>query len=126
MRELPPGPLDRRRGRAQRSLPLGSAVVVQPQANLPAARVEREYFAALPGLVPGLAVAAPLQTVAESLASFSAGQTQHYHFACHGNFNTDDPNKSKLKLAGDFLHPRSGFAGRSRAGACARRNRWSL
>ena len=28
-----------------------------------------------------------------------------FHFACHGNFDTSDPNESKLKLAGDFLRP---------------------
>ena len=90
---------------APAKLALGSAVVIQPQANLPAARVEREYFVALPGLLPGLAVAAPLQTVADALASFSAGQTQLYHFACHGNFILADPNDSKLELADGFLTP---------------------
>ena len=90
---------------APAQLALGSAVVIQPQANLPAARVEREYFVALPDLLPSLAVAAPLQTVADSLASFSAGQTQLYHFACHGNFILSDPNDSKLELADGFLTP---------------------
>ena len=90
---------------APAQLAFGSAVIIQPQANLPAARAEREYFTALPDLVPGLAVAAPLQTVADSLASFSAGQTQLYHFACHGNFDLTDPNDSKLKLADGFLTP---------------------
>ena len=90
---------------APAQLALDSAVVIQPQANLPAARVEREYFVALPDLLPGLAVAAPLQTVADSLASFSAGQTQLYHLACHGNFILTDPNDSKLELADGFLTP---------------------
>jgi CHAT domain-containing protein len=88
---------------APAQLALNRAAVIQPEANLLAARRERDYFAALSGA--GIAVAAPLQTVAETLASFSAGQTQLYHFACHGNFDLTDPNDSKLKLADGFLTP---------------------
>jgi len=55
--------------------------------------------------LPGLAVVTPMQTVADTLAAFGAGQTQLYHFACHGNFDLADPDESKLKLADGFLTP---------------------
>ena len=86
-------------------LALRRAMVVRPPANLKATGVETGYFAALPGVVPDLAVADPVETVGETLEAFSAGQTQLYHFACHGNFDLTDPNESKLKLADGFLTP---------------------
>ncbi len=88
---------------APAQLALNNAVVIQPAANLAAARSEREYFTALSAA--GIAVALPLQSAADALASFSAGQTQLYHFACHGNFDLTDPNESRLKLADGFLLP---------------------
>lgn len=87
-------------------LPLGSAAVVAPPSNLAAVQREQAYFAALPGQIAGFAAgAAPLQSVEETLASFSAGQTQLYHFACHGNFDLSAPNDSRLLLAGGHLTP---------------------
>lgn len=87
-------------------LPLRSAAVVAPRSNLAAVQREQAYFAALPGQIAGFAAgAAPLQSVEETLASFSAGQTQLYHFACHGNFDLSDPNDSRLLLAGGHLTP---------------------
>jgi hypothetical protein len=87
-------------------LPLASAVVVAPRSNLAAVQREHAYFAALAGQIAGFAAgAAPLQSVEETLASFSAGQTQLYHFACHGNFDLSDPNDSRLILAGGHLTP---------------------
>jgi hypothetical protein len=80
-------------------------MVVRPPANLKATGVETGYFAELPGVVPGLAVADPVQTVDETLEAFSAGETQLFHLACHGNFDLTDPNESKLKLADGFLTP---------------------
>lgn len=77
------------------------AAIIQPRSDLPAAQSEKEFLAALPDITVG----APLETVAETLASFSAGQTQLYHFACHGNLDSTDPNNSKLKLADGFLTP---------------------
>ena len=86
-------------------LALRRAMIVRPPANLKATSVETGYFAGLPGIVPGLAVADPVETVDETLEAFSAGETQLYHFACHGNFDLTDPNESKLKLADGFLTP---------------------
>jgi hypothetical protein len=86
-------------------LALKRAVVVRPPANLKATSIETEYFAGLPGVVQGLAVADPVETVDETLKAFGVGQTQLYHFACHGNFDLTDPDDSKLKLADGFLKP---------------------
>jgi hypothetical protein len=86
-------------------LGLRRAMLVRPPANLKAAGIESDYFAGLPEVVAGLAVADSVETVGETLAAFSAGQTQLYHFACHGHFDLADPNESRLKLADGFLMP---------------------
>ncbi len=86
-------------------LALQRAIVIRPPADLKATSVESDYFARLAGAMPGLVVDAPLETVNDTLEAFSAGQTQLYHFACHGNFDVTDPNESKLKLADGFLTP---------------------
>jgi hypothetical protein len=82
-----------------------NAVVVQPERDLPAARTEREYFAALRAVHPDRAAALALYTVEDTLSSFTAGQTRVYHFACHGNFDLTDPNDSALKLTDGDLTP---------------------
>lgn len=86
-------------------LALRQAMVVRPPANLKATSVETSYLAGLPGIVPGLVVADPVQTVDGALEAFSVGETQLFHLACHGNFDLTDPNESKLKLADGFLTP---------------------
>ena len=86
-------------------LALQRAMVVRPPANLRATSVETSYFAGLPAVVPGLAVADPVETLDGTLEAFSAGETQLFHLACHGNFDVTDPNESKLKLAVGFLTP---------------------
>ncbi len=92
-----------------------NGVWVVPADNLQAARQESEYFAALRRRVWSLNITGPLSTVMEVDTRFREGATEHYHFACHGNFNTDDPNESKLKLADGFLRP-SQIAGPKQAG----------
>lgn len=93
-------------------LALRQAMVVRPPANLKATSVEAGYFAGLPDIVPGLVVADPVQTVDGTLEAFSAGETQLFHLACHGNFDLTDPNESKLKLADGFLTPSQLTGGR--------------
>lgn len=88
---------------------------VAPPDNLQAAQQESDYFAMLRRKLWSLEIAGPLSTVADVDARFREGATGHYHFACHGNFNTDDPNESKLKLADGFLRP-SQIAGPKQAG----------
>ncbi len=92
-----------------------NGVWVAPADNLQAAREESEYFVALRRKLWSLNFDGPLSTVADVDARFREGATEHYHFACHGNFNTDDPNESKLKLADGFLRP-SQIAGPKQAG----------
>ncbi len=88
---------------------------VAPPDNLQAAQQESEYFATLRRKLWSLNITGPLSTVAEVDARFREGATEHYHFACHGNFNADDPDESKLKLADGFLRP-SQIAGPKQAG----------
>ncbi len=73
--------------------------------NLQAVEVEAKYFAELHRLEWDVALSGPLTTVAKVRQRFEAGDTQLFHFACHGNFASDDPNESALKLQGDFLRP---------------------
>lgn len=87
-------------------LKMRQGVWVAPPDNLQAAQEESDYFADLQRRQWQVALAGPLSTLAEVEDRLQDGGTQFFHFACHGNFNTDDPNESKLKLAGDFLSPR--------------------
>lgn len=84
---------------------LHRAVVIQPEPDLPAAAREREYFAVLPAQRPGLTVNPPLDTVKGVLDSFSQGETQLYHFACHGNFDSTVPADSPIELSDGRLTP---------------------
>lgn len=81
-----------------------SAQLVAPPSDLPAVEQERQYFAGLPQS-HGIAVLAPIDTAQSVLATFENGQTQLYHFACHGNFDADNADESPLGLRGDILAP---------------------
>jgi CHAT domain-containing protein len=87
-------------------LKMQQGVWVAPPDNLQAAQEESDYFADLQRREWQVSLAGPLSTLAAVEDRFQDGGTQFFHFACHGNFNTDDPNESKLKLAGDFLSPK--------------------
>ena len=84
-------------------LDVAHAVLVQPPSNLAAANSEAGFFLGLGTELPNLQVAGPLQTLSDVLNSFRDGGTQLYHFVCHGNLDTVDPNESKLKLSDGFL-----------------------
>lgn len=90
-------------------------VWVAPPDNLKAAQKETEYFQELHRRKWQVQMTGPLSALAEVDARFRDGGTHLFHFACHGNFNTEDPNESKLKLAGEFLRP-SQISGQSQAG----------
>jgi hypothetical protein len=94
---------------------LKNGVWIAPADNLAAAQVESDYFAALHRGQWQVNLSGPLSALADVQAQFLGGATQLYHFACHGNFNTDDPNESRLKLGSDFLRP-SQIVGALRAG----------
>jgi hypothetical protein len=82
-------------------------VWIVPPDNLQAAQQESDYFAELNRLQWQVALNGPLGTTSDVEDKFSAGQTQLFHFACHGNFSATSPDDSKLKLADDSLTPSS-------------------
>jgi len=82
-------------------------VWIVPPDNLKAAQSESDYFAELNRLQWQVALNGPLDTTFDVEDRFSAGETQFFHFACHGNFSADSPDDSKLKLADDNLTPGS-------------------
>ncbi len=88
---------------------------VAPPDNLQAARLEQEYFAQLHRQQWEITMVGPLSTVPEVEEQFQAGATELFHFACHGNFNTEDPDESKLRLGSDYLRP-SQITGLKQAG----------
>ncbi len=94
---------------------LKNGVWIAPADNLAAAQLESDYFAALRGQHWQVSLNGPLSALSQVQAQFLGGATQLYHFACHGNFNTDDPNEFRLKLGSDFLRP-SQIVGAMQAG----------
>ncbi len=89
-------------------------VWIAPADNLQAAQDESDYFADLHRL-QGADLQGPLETFAQVDPRLSDGQTELFHFACHGNFSAETPGESRLKLAGDFLRPNQ-IVGNRRAG----------
>jgi hypothetical protein len=90
-------------------------VWIVPPDNLQAAQVESDYFVELNRLQWQVALNGPLGTTFDVEDRFSAGETQLFHFACHGNFSATSPDDSKLKLADDNLTP-SSLSGRRGGG----------
>ena len=88
---------------------------IAPADNLQAAQEEGDYFSDLHRLEWDVSLSGPLTTVAEVEERFRGGDTDLFHFACHGNFDLADADESKLKLAGDFLRP-SQIVGPKQAG----------
>lgn len=89
---------------------MAQGTLVAPPDNLQAAQEETRYFEALWRQQWQISFGdpsafAPLVSLAQVQDAFARGGTQLFHFACHGNFNTDDPGESKLKLGADFLRP---------------------
>jgi hypothetical protein len=82
-------------------------VWIVPPDNLQAAQTESDYFVELNRLQWQVALNGPLGTTLDVEDRFSAGETQLFHFACHGNFSATSPDDSKLKLADDNLTPSS-------------------
>ncbi len=82
-------------------------VWIVPPDNLQAAKAESDYFVELNRSQWQVALHGPLETTFAVEDEFSAGDTQFFHFICHGNFNPANPDDSKLKLADDNLTPKS-------------------
>jgi hypothetical protein len=94
------------------------AAVIVPVTNLAAAQQEADYFEQLYRRQWDIQVKGPLTSVAEVEACLDEGGTQIYHFACHGNFDTQNPDESRLKLSDGSWQP-SAIAGTT-AGALRR------
>lgn len=90
-------------------------VWIVPPDNLKAAQAESDYFAELNRVQWQVALNGPLESTFAVEDKFSAGDTQLFHFACHGNFSATSPDDSKLKLADENLTPGS-LAGRRGGG----------
>jgi CHAT domain-containing protein len=88
---------------------------VAPADNLAAVQAESDYFLDVHRQQWQITLSGPLGTVPEVEERFRQGDTELFHFACHGNFDTNDPDESKLKLAGQFLRP-SQITGLKQAG----------
>ncbi len=84
---------------------LSQGVWVAPPDNLEAARAESDYFTELHRRQWAVSLSGPLKTLDEVNDTIQAGVTHLYHFACHGNFNAESANESKLKLGTEFLTP---------------------
>lgn len=88
---------------APNTLSFDNAVVVRPPSNLEAAHHEEDYLLSLPSQSSHIREMSSLNTVAAILDSFRSGETNLYHFVCHGNIDQTDPDESKLKLEDGFL-----------------------
>lgn len=84
---------------------LTQGVWVAPPDNLQAAQAESDYFTELHRRQWEVSLSGPLKSLDEVNDVLLAGRTHLYHFACHGNFNADSANESKLKLGSEFLTP---------------------
>jgi hypothetical protein len=101
---------------------LHQARVVAPQSNLASVKAEQDFFSQeLPKLRPDISYGgAWLDMASQVTDALRAGDTQLFHFACHGDFDYTRPDESALKLQGDSLRP-SQIVGPMRSGVAASR-----
>jgi hypothetical protein len=91
---------------------------VAPPGSAPEADVENCYFLDLHRRQWQVSLAGPLTRAAEVQGCLQARNTHLLHFACHGNFDADNPDNSRIRLAGGDFSP-SQLDVRSRAGLTA-------
>ena len=101
---------------------LHQAQVVTPKSNLASVKAEQDYFAEeLPKLRPEIKLAPPwLDTATQVKLALSKGDSQWFHFACHGDFDATRPDESALMLQKDAFTP-SQIVGPYRQGVAASR-----
>ena len=80
-------------------------VVVAPKDNLQSVQAEIDYFKQLGQRGGNGQWTVPLVTASDVRKEMDAGVSQVFHFSCHGNFQYDDADESRLKLEDDFLKP---------------------
>lgn len=101
---------------------LHQAQVVTPKSNLASVKAEQDFFAEeLPKLRPEIKLAPPwLDTATQVKLALSKGDSQWFHFACHGDFDATRPDESALMLQKDAFTP-SQIVGPYRQGVAASR-----
>lgn len=85
-------------------LTVDTAALVFPEVGLPAMAAERRFFDTL-SAQRRVQLAGPLQLRQEVLDLFMAGGYQVMHIATHGQFNSEDADRSVLELADAPLYP---------------------
>lgn len=86
---------------------LRRAEVIVPKSDLNSVKVEQSYFRnTVPKTYPKLDISATwLGKLSEVKAALQGGQTQLFHFACHGGFDATRPDDSVLELTDGDLTP---------------------
>ena len=73
--------------------------VVAPPANLMAMQQEVDYWMEVHRQQGDMQVTGPVSQSADFLGIYRESRADLVHIVCHGNFNTDNPEESKIKLA---------------------------
>lgn len=98
------------------AISIQTAQLVKFADNLANVEQEARYFDGLPTRLRNkVAVRGAVETPGEILDLLAQAAAHLLHFACHGNFNYDDPNESVLRLKGGVFRP-SQVAGKQAAG----------
>ena len=83
---------------------LRQAQVVVPKSDLASVKVEQDFFSQQ--LPPTVSFSGHwLDTAGQVKAALRQGDSQWFHFACHGDFDYTRPDESALQLKGDSLTP---------------------
>lgn len=90
---------------APNSVYIQKGVWIAPPDNLQAAQVENDYLSGLHRRLWTISLSGPITTLSELEECFSNGDVQLFHFTIHTNFDTSNPNESRLKLGDRFLRP---------------------
>ena len=85
---------------------LTSALLIAPKSNLASVKKEKAYFTELARAQSMVKVNDKTLERAAEVEDALANQTARlYHFACHGDFESDNPNDSRLLLLDSSLRP---------------------
>lgn len=85
------------------ALTVKRGVVVAPRDNLQSVQAEIDYFKQVS--TRGGHWSVPVLTAADVRREMEEGAAHVFHFSCHGNFQADDADESRLKLEDGFLMP---------------------
>ncbi len=99
---------------------LRQGVWVAPPDSAPEAEAENRYFQELHRRQWQVSLIGPLTRVADLQVRLQARNAHLLHFACHGNFDAQNPDNSLIKLEGGYFSPGQ-LDARTRAGLTAAR-----